>query len=127
MWHHVSLLMRNKYFLKNFFAILIPAICLQSVFAQSSSHTLWTKATHDLRSSERTWYPNHYSSFTLQADAMRSYLATAPMEKNVASRKSSFKKQILSKKFFCNFNTGNMPAKCLCSKLFAYTLDKSHP
>ncbi len=83
--------MKNKYSFKNIVAVFIIMASFQMASAQSSSRELWTKAQQShMRASQRSWYPNRYESFSLQADAMRSFLATAPMETNVASRQSSF-------------------------------------
>ncbi len=83
--------MKNKYTLKNIVMVITIMAGFQFASAQNSSRELWTKAGQNhMRAPQRTWYPNRYESFSLQTEAMRSFLATAPMETNVASRQSSF-------------------------------------
>jgi hypothetical protein len=65
------------------FALALPCIAVQS-------SQFWTKQNNSQSGNQRSWYPHHYSTFSLQFNAMKDLLATAPMEENSASRKSSF-------------------------------------
>jgi hypothetical protein len=83
--------MKNNYSLKRILALFVILVSFHFASAENSSRKLWSKAEQgQLRASQRTWYPNHFESYSLQTEAMRGFLATAPMQENVASRKSSF-------------------------------------
>jgi hypothetical protein len=82
--------MKNNYSLKSVVVLIAALIGWQIASASNSSRQLWTKANGQLRSSERSWYPNHYASFTLETEGMRNFLAGAPMEESPASRQSSY-------------------------------------
>ncbi len=59
--------------------------------AQNSSQFLWTKTDRNsLNTKNRSWFPNHYVTFLLQATDMKNFLSNAPLETTVASRLSSF-------------------------------------
>ena len=82
--------MKNNYSIKSAFAVFVMLASFLTVSAENNSQQLWNKTGGQLRASERTWYPHRYASFTLEPEAMRSFLAGAPMEENGASRQSSY-------------------------------------
>src|ERR1041385_601556 len=83
--------MRNNYFVRvTVFLLLFITSCVVSNAANQSSSFWNKKDANSLQAIQRTWYPEHYSAFSLDLAAMKSYLLQAPEEKNVALRQSSF-------------------------------------
>lgn len=83
--------MLKFYFSKSLIILFLIATGISVVSAQSDSRTFWANAkAHERKTSGRSWYPNHYQSYSLQIEELKRFLKDAPMETDVASRHSSF-------------------------------------
>src|SRR3954463_11481184 len=70
--------------------LIVLIISTGVVSAQDVSQSFWSKQNSPLKASERTWYPHSYQSFSLDLDALKSFLSSAPFEKSPANHSSSF-------------------------------------
>lgn len=83
--------MKKNYFLKIVVLVIVLMQGIQFSSAQNSSRTLWnTLDNSESRVSDRTWYPNHFQTFSLQINELKSNLMDAPMESPGAIRRSTF-------------------------------------
>ena len=83
--------MKKNYFLK---FVVMSIVLIQGIefsSAQNSSRSHWNLPDNSQsRVSERSWFPNHFQTFTLQIDAMKNNLMEAPMEAPGVLRRSNF-------------------------------------